>query len=346
MKLKLLICCAVSFCLLGGTARAQEEQGDERAGTAGAEYLLVPLTAQSAALGKTLTGGLETLSAVEALQANPAAMMKTGGSTSALFSRMEYVADIGVNYLGVVQQFGANSIGLTVSFWDFGDISRQSEDSPEISDITYSADNVVLGLSFARQFTDRIAAGFTVKGLSETIAETNAQGVAFDAGMTYVVGESGLRFGVSLQNFGPQMSYDGTGLAVSTAIDPTGDPDVTAAALIETSEAELPSLLNFGAAYTRAFAGDATVTALANFRSNAYDQDQFAGGLELGYRNLVFVRGGVDLVPDQDARFWQAWNVGAGLNLELAGNALQVDYAYRPTEFFSGVNMFTVGLSL
>jgi hypothetical protein len=347
MKATFLTCCvlaAVLFGMAAPPAAAQDEpEGDERAGTAAAPYLLIPLSARTAALGTALTGGMSNLSAVEALQANPAAMMSNEG-TSAQFSRMEYVADIGVNYIGIAQRFGSNSIALTASAWDYGEIAEQSETSPDITDVTYDASSTVVGLSLARQFTDRIAAGFTVKALSESIDDMNASAVAFDAGMTYVVGESGLRFGVSLKNFGTSMNYGGTGLATVSNPDPNDDGGVSSQ--IESLDSELPSLLNFGVSYTRMLAGDLSVTALGNFRSVAYDQDEYSAGLEAGYMNLFYVRGGVLMTQDMDASFYQGWNAGAGLNLDVSGFGLSVDYAYRATDFFDGVNMFTVSLGL
>ena len=335
----------LSVVLLGLSASDAIAQGDDRAGTAAMEELLVPVTARTVALGASLTSGLDNLSGVEAIQSNPAALMTNSG-TSALFSRTEYVADIGINYVGVAQRFGNNNFALSLTSWDYGDIPRTTEESPEVNPtLTYSSSVMVVGASFARQFTDRISAGVTLKGLSREIDNVNSSGVAFDAGMTYTVGESGLRFGVSLKNFGPSMQFDGDGLNQDIGTTGPGGSG-TIGGEIEDLTAELPSLLNFGAAYTRQFAGDVSLTALGNFRSNAYDMDNYGAGLELGYANLFFVRGGVSLTSDTDMTAWEVWNVGAGLNLDLGSTNLMVDYAYRPSSVFEGVNMFTVGLNL
>src|SRR5690606_11083103 len=105
--------------------------------------------------------------------------------------------------------------------------------------LTYDASTTVAGLSYARQFTDRIAAGVTAKALSRSISTASSSGLAFDAGMTYVVGESGLRFGVSLKNFGPQMGFGGVGLNETTDGEgPTGPYDVPGE--IRDLESELP----------------------------------------------------------------------------------------------------------
>ncbi len=346
MRVKLLTLSAVAALLVViYMPTAQAQQGDDRAGTAAMEELLVPVTPRTVALSSSLTSGLGDMSGVEALQSNPAALM-TNPSTNALFSRVEYVADIGVNYFGVAQRFGNNNVALTVSSWDYGDIFETDERNPE-NDLanTYTSSATVLGLSFARQFTDRIAAGLTVKGLSRRIDDLNSSSIAFDAGMTYVVGESGLRFGVSLKNFGPQMNFSGVGLNEPiTNPGPAGENDN--AGEIRDLGSELPSLLNFGAAYTRQFAGDLTATVTTNFRSNAYDLDHYAAGVELGYQNLVFARGGVNLTAETDADHWGIWNIGAGVNLNMVGRGLAVDYSYRPSDVFSGVNMFSASFTL
>lgn len=320
-------------------ANAQSDQGDERAATSAASYLLLPTSARTAALGNSLTGGLQGLSGIEAAASNPGALTSTTGTT-ALFSRTEYVADIGINHFGVAQPVGAGAIALTVTSWDFGDIPlTDAETNSDPSSLTYDASATIVGGSYARQFTDRISAGLTAKFVNEQIDDMNASSVAFDAGINYEVGESGLQFGVSLRNFGGKMKFGGNGLR--SASGNNGAPQIT-----DAEEFELPSLLNFGASYTRQFAGDLSASATGNFRANAYDQQQFAGGVELGYGDLVFVRGGVDVVPDQDQTFYQGWNAGAGVNLDLGGSRIVVDYAYRATDLFDGVNMFTAAVSL
>lgn len=340
---------AIGICAAGllglGTQSAAAQ--DDRAGTQAMEELLVPVTPRSVALGSTLTGGLGDLSAVEAIQSNPAGLLNSAGTT-AMFSRSQYVADIGVNFVGVSQAFGNNAVALTLTSWDYGDILRTTEDAPDPSanaPLTYSASTFALGATYGRQFTDRIGAGFTLKALGRTIDNVNSNGIAVDAGITYVVPDAGLRFGVSLQNLGTEMTFSGTGLQRDVPNPgPTGQQPV--AGEIDDLAAQLPSALNFGASYTRRFEGDISMSAIAGFTAGSYDLDQYSAGLELGYADLVYARGGVRLTPEPDQDFWQGWNLGAGLNLDLSNTRLRVDYAFRPTNFFGNVNVFSVGLNL
>lgn len=332
--------------LAAGSLAVGAQAQDDRSGTAAMEELLVPVTPRTISLGNAITSGLSTLSGVEAAQSNPAALMTTNG-TNVMFSRTDYIADIGINFFGAAQKFGNNTVSLSVVSWDYGDIpfTDESTVTEPNADITYDATSTVIGLSAARQFTDRIAAGFTVKGMTRSISESSAAGVGLDAGITYAVGESGLRFGVSLKNFGTKQGFSGSDLDVETTIDGPEGP-VTQVSQLDSQEDELPSQLNFGVAYTRQFAEGLTATGIANFRSNAYDYDQYAGGVEVGYRNLLYVRGGIDLTSDIEMNAWSDWNIGAGLVLPVASTSISIDYAYRPSSVFSSVNVFSLSVDL
>lgn len=346
MKTKILVLCASAAALLGPGAPGAAAQ-DERVGTAAMEELLVPVTPRTVSLGSALTAGLPQLNGVEAVQSNPAALLGNVG-TSALFSRSEFVADIGINYLGIAQSFGANSVAIVLTNWDYGAIPRTSEIAPDINTenpLTYEASTYVVGGTFSRRFTDRIGAGFTLKALGRTIDASTSNSVALDAGITYIVPESGLRFGVALQNLGGEMTFTGGGL--NQSISTTGpNGDGTIAGEVDDLPGQLPSVLNFGASYTRQFAGDVSISGLANFKSVSYDLERYSAGLELGYASMLYARGGIDITAEPEMDFWQGWNVGAGLDFNFQDTNLKVDYAFRPTNVFGSVNVFSVGIGL
>ena len=347
MTRKLFLMIAAAMLVVGADdALAQRTAPNtDRAGTAGATYLMVPVTARLASLGAAATGGMADMNGLEALYQNPAGLTTNQG-TAAIFSRMSYVADIGINHFGVAQKLGNNQIGLTVTAWDFGDIPLQTEADPEINeDNTWSALFATVGLSYARLFTDRIAAGVTAKYVSERIDNLNAGTIAFDAGMTYTVGETGLRFGVSLRNVGGSLTYGGDGL-IRTGRFLGNDQEQERVTKLDPQDVELPALLNVGVTYTRPLGNSATVSFLGNFRSNAYVEDQFSGGIEFGVANIFFARGGYQYSADLDDNFYSGWNLGAGLNLEVSGRRLNIDYAYRGTDYFDGVNIITAAVTL
>jgi hypothetical protein len=331
--------------VVGSGAGSLGESGS-RSGTAGAAELLVPLTARYTALGGAATGGVEGMSGLEASYANPAGLAGDTG-TNVIFSRMDYVADIGVNHIGFSQQLGNNHIAFTVTSWDFGDIPEQTELTPDLSNITFNVSYVTTGLTFARTLTDRISVGAGLKLVSESIDDVSAGAVAFDAGMNYLVGESGLRFGVSLKNIGSTLSYSGAGM-VRFATLPGQDPTANANALVlEGAETQLPTLLNFGMSYTRPVGVGSSVSLLGNFRSNSFDPDQFAGALEFNFRDTFFVRGGYQAFSESNASMYTGLSFGAGINVGMSGGRhLTIDYAYVPTDYFSNVSYVTATLGL
>lgn len=335
----------VVIALMGMSVLDANAGDDKRRGTAGASQLLVPVTARSASLGASMTSGMAGMNGLEAIFANPAGLALNTG-TAAIFSRMDYVADIGVNFFGIAQNFGNNNIAFTVASWDFGDIPLQTELAPEISSVTYNASFITAGLTYARVFTDRISAGVTVKVVNESIDDISASAVAVDMGMTYIVGESGLRLGVALKNIGTQMTYSGVGLTNQIQLPSQPGNATNNALVLESEGVELPSLLNFGVSYTRQMAEGAVVTVLGNFRSNSFDQDEYSAGVELGLFDMLYLRGGMDIVGDSDLSFFTGVNFGAGVDLDLSGTRLQIDFASRTTDFFDNVSVITAAVSL
>lgn len=322
-----------------------DKPNTNRAGTNGAAELLVPLTARYSALGGATTSVLSQMNGLEALYANPSGLTNNQ-STSALFSRLQYVDDIGVNYFGLAQRFGDNNLALTISAWDMGEIHRQTELDPEKADATFRVSFINVGVTFARTLTDRIAAGATLKIINHTIDDLTATGIVFDAGMTYVVGETGLRLGVALKNIGNELQYSGTGLGRRVRLpDQPSDASVNTVQL-ESEGVQYPTLLNFGVAYEREMFTGASATLLGNFRSNSFEDDQFSGALELGFRNLLYVRGGYEYNRQNNETFYKGYAFGGGLQLDFAGTAITVDYSMVPTDYFDNIQFITVSAQL
>ncbi len=342
--------------VIPGSTFAQQGAGDlgggidkpntNRAGTNGAAELLVPLTARYSALGGATTSVLADMNGLEALYANPAGLTNNR-STSALFSRLQYVADIGVNYFGLGQRFGDNNLALTIAAWDMGTLYRQTEVNPEKSDdATFRVSFINVGLSFARTLTDRIAAGATIKVLNHAIDDLNATGIVFDAGMTYVVGETGLRLGVALKNIGNELQYAGTGLGRRVRLPDQQDDASVNTVQLESEGVQYPTLLNFGFAYQRNVTSSASVTLLGNFRSNSFEDDEFSGAIELGYGNLLYIRGGYEYSQENNVTFYKGYSFGGGLKLDFAGTELSLDYSMVPTDYFSNIQFITVSAQL
>ena len=91
-----------------------------------------------------------------------------------------------------------------------GDMNLTTVENPQGTE-TFTSSDMVIGLSFARMLTDRFSAGLTAKYVRETWDDVSAGGVAIDIGTLYDTGFKTLRIGMSIQNFGPELTPGGEG---------------------------------------------------------------------------------------------------------------------------------------
>jgi hypothetical protein len=318
--------------------------GGKRNGTAGAQELLIPVGARGLAFNGAYISGI---SGVEAIYYNPAGLGSLTSGTEAMFSYMNYIADIGVSYAALGTGFeGFGTIGLSIKSLDFGDIPITTTQNPYGTGSSFSPTYVVLGLTYANALTDRILVGVNLNLISEKIMRTSATGFSVDAGVQYngIANVEGLQFGIVLKNFGPQMSFDGPDL-LRIAEDQNslrGDQFYK----IEGAAFELPSQLEFGVAYERSFANDYRTTFITSFQNNNFANDEYRLGAEFAFKEMFFLRGGYSYVAEAvDVEEEQLFGptFGAGFKLDT-GIDLTVDYAYRVANFFDSNHMFAVKL--
>lgn len=329
-------------------------------GTAGALELLLPVGARGTALGGSYLAGI---SGVEAIHWNPAGLAATTtGSVEALFSHMNYIADIGVDYGAVGVRFpGFGTLAFSLKAIDFGDIPVTTEALPEGTGEEFSPSFVNFGVTYARRLTDRINVGATARFISESILRTSAQGFSFDAGVQYAFGgdawTKGLRLAVALKNLGPTMQFDGKDLE-RILVPPESHPNAPPRPLKFTAQAfELPSTLELGLAYDATMAANNRLTLMGMFQNTNFGVDEYKLGAEYSYRDQIYLRGGYTLAPDEDKEFDAAgsesdqskyifgFTVGAGVSYNLGQVGVGIDYAYRDTDIFVGTNTFALRLS-
>jgi hypothetical protein len=180
-------------------------------GTMAAPELLIPV----GSVGTSLQGSnLASVTGIDAMYWNPAGLSQLQNPTGeVIFSHMNYIADINMEYFaGVVRISNLGNLGFSLRTLDFGEELVTTEYNPEGDGSTFSPTYIVGNVSFARAMTDKIHFGTNLKIISESIANVNATGFAFDFGLQYVAGNSGLRFGIALKNLGPAMTFNGQGL--------------------------------------------------------------------------------------------------------------------------------------
>jgi hypothetical protein len=316
----------------------------DRSGEAGASELLINPWARSSGWGNVNTANV---TGVEAMFINIAGSAFTR-RTEIVFNHTTYLkgADVGMFAFGVNQKVGESGvIGLAVTSMSFGDIPVTTTDLPEGGIGTFSPSLLNISFSYARVFSNSIYGGIQIKLISESIPDMSAQGIALDAGIQYVTGETdNVHFGITLRNWGPTMKFSGDGLSFRTLLSGQQSQFTLEQ---RAASYQLPSQLNIGAAYDINFAGDYRLTFAGNFSSNAFTKDQVMLGLEFSLKSYLMLRGaytyeeGITKNPP-DRTTWLTGPSG-GITVQIPfnkekGSSFAVDYSFTATDPFEGIH--------
>ncbi len=350
---KILNVIVVSGALLllanaGAFAQGNQPDGERRAGTNAASELLIPVGARYIAMGGS---SIATASGLEALYWNPAGLARASRNANAMFSHMQHIADVNVNYLAVSSTFsGFGTLGFSVKALDIGEIAVTTEDSPDGTGAIITPQFVTAGFTYARVLSDRIGVGATINIVSEAIDRVSATGLAFSFGVQYsdLIAINGLSLGVTLKNVGPAMQYGGTGLLRNAnVIDVTrGNSPYQ----IVAGKDELPSALEIGLGYKLKVGEKNQINISSLYQDNNYDDDASRLGVEYSLNETLFLRGGYSFAfsAGNDAagenRYIYGLSMGAGFQRDLGGLEVNLDYAFRQVEFFDSSNVFTLKL--
>ena len=234
---------------------------------------------------------------------------------------------------------------------DFGDIEITTVELPDGGIGTYSPKFMNMSVSYAKIFSNSIYGGATVKIISEQISNVGASGVALDAGIQYVTeAKDNMKFGISLKNVGPRMSFTGDGLSFRGIVGDDDDYKMTVEQ--RSSELELPALLNICISYDLNVQSH-RITGAGTFTSNSFQKDQYILGGEYAYREMVMFRMGYTYeegIRTPSTRTTALRGPSAGFTVELpmgdSGSTFGLDYSYRHTDPFQGSHTIGARINL
>ncbi|MFN2571091.1 MAG: hypothetical protein ABR537_05690, partial [Gemmatimonadales bacterium] len=267
---------------------------------------------------------------------------------------------------------GARNIGLQIGNFGFTGQPVYTVENPDGDGTKYSVSQTFIGATFAQNFSDRFAAGLTVKGISDALGKTSANAFAVDFGTNFHAQAAGrpIRVSFVIQNLGSELKHSGSALDQTVTRPPVpGQVDVpqeTQPAELATKSWGLPVLFRVGAALD-AFSNEQTrVTVLSEFTQPNNNRAGFGVGAEFMLNDLgktgfyVAGRGSWSYQADNNLDA----GTGAGFSSSLSGKENRdglaagfgvgyrrssvdfgVDYAYRSLGLLGGTNMLTFSLS-
>jgi hypothetical protein len=328
--------------LLSVGAMAPTASAQSKVGTTSAQFLGLGIGARATAMGGANVAGAEGPSA---LYWNPSAVAWMPGS-GAEFIHTDWFLDTRFQYAAVVLRAGDfGHFGLSITSLDYGQAEVTTIDQPNGTGELWGAQDLAIGVSYARALTDRFSVGGTLKYVRQQIWTENAAGGALDLGVTYDTGYRGVRIGMSMSHFGTDMRLAGPNLRRAISSDPNqSGSNQRIGASLEVDDWPMPLVFRVGILAVPYHVGDQrlTVTAVGNAPS---DQAQSASfGAEYSFREIVFLRAGwreaFGFAGDS------GWTLGFGLRYgftnQLAG---YFDYSVQNYEPFTTPQMFTLGLT-
>ena len=345
----------MSLVILFGFSAPKAFAGNEdRSGQAGAAELLINPWAASSGWGNA---GMSFVHGVEAMYGNVAGIANIN-KFELNFTHTDWLkgTDIKMSAFGLLAKVGESSvIGLSMTSFNIGEIDITTNNNPDPGTLgTYEPKLMNINLAFAKSFSNSISGGFNLKIISESIKDMSGMGVAIDAGIQYVTGPfDNIHFGITLKNIGPTMSFNGDGISFKAYFQHGVDNQFTVNQ--RTGAFELPTQLSIAAAYDFHFAETSRLTVAGNFCSNSFTKDQFIGGLEYGWREILLLRvgctyekglcaGSNDAIYDENDCMNLNRGLSAGCSVQIPlskkedGVKLAVDYSFRQTYSFSGTH--------
>ncbi len=309
-----------------------------RNGTSAAPQLMIPLGAQYLSGG----GAAAHADGVEGIVWNPAGLDRQDYTAQAIFSRRNYLADIGINYVGVGLQLGGfGSLGATLRSFDIGEIPITDEFHMDGTGGTFQPTFFVFGLTYSKQMADRIRVGLTTNLINEDIGNASAAGFTMDAGVQYsnFLNIPGMQIGVALRNIGTSMKYDGPGLYREA--DDIGEGRGVTQYKVETTEADMPTVIDIAVSYVPITNLNVGVTFTENnYAANDY---RFFGSYDLGEYGTLR---GAYLISEQQEELENIFagpQAGATLNLApIIGTDISLDYAFMPVKYFSANHLYSI----
>lgn len=274
-------------------------------------------------------------------------------SRQLIFNHIDWIADVNHDFITVALPLKIGTVAFSATALTMGEMIYTELDNVATTDVredygelnrTFSANQLVLGISYARLITDKLSFGATVKGINERIWDNSATGLGFDLGLHYNTGFRSLKLGMVMTNLGSEMAYAGRQLDFADTLQNTDPP-----ATYKTTPSPLPTIFRFGISYNLMetekdyllFAADlvhpADVSETANF------------GFEYCANKLLFIRAGY--IFNMDSEYGDEIGrktgicAGLGVAFKISDRVdLKLDVGYRMIEYLGGSPRMTLNV--
>jgi hypothetical protein len=301
----------------------------ERVGQSGFQFLHLPTNARSAALAGI--GGLSNNDA-SAVFNNPANLVDIPNFDVSV-SILDYVADIKYNTVAFAKNFGKLGVfGFHFASLDAGTLYRTENVvdaelgiTSRSGDLgTFDAGDMLFGVSYAKNITDKLSVGANVGQIQEKLDDTEVKNIFADFGLFFNTGFKSLTISMVARNFGPDAEFTGF-------TELYGIPQ----------SVRMPLDFRFGLSYDVIQKANDSPHFLTGYIEGAHPNDsreRLHAAVEYTLMDMFSVRGGYKFNYDE-----QGLTLGGGINYTMGNISGRIDYAYLDYGLLSSVHLMTVG---
>ena len=316
--------------------------GQSKVGTSAAPFLGIPVGARTIGMGSATVA---LSSDASSIFYNPGSIAPLGFS-QAILSHTNWLVGTKFDWAGIVINLdGTNAVGVSFTQLNYGEDIVTTDLEQSGTGEKWSASDLAIALTYARNLTDRFAIGGSAKYIQQKIWNSSASAMAVVVGLLYNTGFNGLKIGMSISNFGSDMRMDGKDLFKAIDLDPEnlGNNNKLITRL-KTDDWPLPLFFRAGVSMVAVKDDDVRFTVAADALRPSDNSESVNVGGEFAFKEMIFLRGGKRQLFLENSM--ENYSLGAGIRYELSGvNALSIDYSYQQFKIFGGVQTFDVGFT-
>ena len=304
----------------------------------GVKMLDVGMGARACGMGEAFTVLGQDASA---LFYNPSGIGKIDDNFDLFVGGTQWIADINYVYVAGVYNAGVwGNFGFSLITPDYGEffatrVDPTAEEGFVELDGGIDVSAFCSGIAYARKFTDKFTVGGQIKYVSQhlgsttfgiyedsvlvdsTVGENEISTLSYDFGLLFYPGFKSFAFGMSVRNFSPRVTYERVGF-----------------------ELPLTFALGVGMDILDLFGDypDYSVNVAADMLHPRDWKEQYHVGVELSYKNMIFLRGGYKF-----NYFAEGLNAGVGISV----GGVKLDYSYSEFDLpgVDMINRFSAGFA-
>ena len=296
----------------------------EKVGTVGFQFLEIGAGPRGVGMGEAMVASAE---GIESIYWNPAGLRTITGPTL-LLSYGTWPAEITHQYAAYAMHPGfiPGIIGVSVTALSMDPMLLRTATNPDGVGVEFDCGDMAIGVTYARVFTDKFAAGGTLKWVRSSLGDLSVLGepglddfvvetVVGDFGTLYNTGFRSLKIGLCIQNMGAEATY------------------------IE-EPVPVPVTFKFGVSMNIFETPGQKVQVATEFKHPSDTSEKVNVGAEYSLNEMYFVRAGYKMGYDAET-----FTAGGGAKLIVGDlGRVGVDYSYSDFGYLGAVHR--MGLSL